>query len=84
MTKVNQDIPQEKKENMDDMQMEVETQPPVGCKIRILVGYENAKTLATITSSKKEVDFQFCYPGRNKLIKGYKHIKDNYSWDDEY
>ena len=39
---------------------------------------------ATIITSKEEVDYQFWYPGRNKVIKEYKHIKDNYSWDDEF
>ena len=56
------------------MQTEVETQPAVGCKIKILVGYENEKTFATITTTKKEVDYQGWYPRRNKVIKEYKHI----------
>ena len=49
LTKVDQDIPKGKKGNKDDMlgqkankqkpkQTEVEMQPAVGCKIRILVG----------------------------------------------
>ena len=29
------------------------------------------------------VDYQFWYPGRNKVIKDYQYIKDNYSWNDE-
>ena len=48
------------------------------------MGYDNEKTFATITTTKKEVDYQFWYPRRNKVIKEYKHIKDNYSWNDEY
>ena len=48
------------------------------------MGYEYERIFATITTPKKEVDYQFWYPGRNKVIKEYKHIKDNYSWNDEY
>ena len=84
MTKIDQDIPKEKKGNKDDMpgqqankRTEVETQQVVGCKRRVLVGYENEKTFATFTTTK------FRYFERNKFIKEYKHIKDNYSWNDE-
>ena len=50
----------------------------------MLVGYgESEKLNATIITTKEEVDYQFWYPGRNKVIKDYKHIKGNYSWDDE-
>ena len=38
----------------------------------------------TITTTKKEVDYQFRYFERNKFIKEYKHIKENHSWNDEY
>ena len=48
------------------------------------MGYESEKTFAAITTTKKAVDYQFWYPGRHKVIKEYKHIKDNYSWNDEY
>ena len=59
--------------------------PSYGCKIRMLVGYgENNELNATIITTKEEVDYQFWYPKRNKLIKEYKHIKDTYSWDDEF
>ena len=51
--------------------------------MRFLVGYDKGKTFATITTSKEEVDYQFWYPGRNKVIKEYKNIKDNYSWSGE-
>ena len=47
------------------------------------MGYENGKTFATITTTKEEVDYQFWYPGRKKVIKEYKYIKDFYSWSDE-
>ena len=51
--------------------------------MRFLVGYENGKTFATITTTKEDVDDQFWYPRRNKVIKEYKNIKDFYSWNDE-
>ena len=38
---------------------------------------------ATITTSKEDIDRQFWYKGRNKVINDYKYIKDKYSWDDE-
>ena len=31
-------------------------------------------------SSKEEIDSQFWYPRRNRVIKDYKNIQDNYSW----
>ena len=50
--------------------------PDHGCKIRMLVGYgESEKLNATIITPKEEVDYQFWYPGRNKVIKDYKHMK---------
>ena len=58
--------------------------PSVGCRIRILVGYEdNGKINACIISTKDDVDNQFWYPKRNRVIKEYKSIKVNYSRDDE-
>ena len=59
-----------------------EKQKMVGHKMRFLVG-ENGKINATITTSKEEIDYQFQYPGKNKVIKEYKNIKDFYSWLDE-
>ena len=51
----------------------------------MLVGYgEDGKMNATIITTEAEVDYQFWYPGRDKVIKKYEHIKDNYSWDDEF
>ena len=51
----------------------------------MLVGYgENGEMNATIITTKEEVDYQFWYPKQNKVIKEYKNIKDNYSWDDEF
>ena len=45
----------------------------VGCRIRILVGFDkDSKMNATIITSKEEVDHQFWYPKRNKVIKEYK------------
>ena len=59
--------------------------PDHGCKIRMLVGYGKSKKLnATIITTKEEVDYQFWYPGRNNVIKDYKHIKENYSWNDDF
>ena len=51
--------------------------------MRFLVGKDNGKTNATITTSKEEIDYQFQYPGKNKVIKEYKNIKDFYSWSNE-
>ena len=48
-----------------------------------MFGYDNGKPCATITSSKEEIDSQFCYPWRNRVIKEYKNIKDKYSSDGE-
>ena len=57
----------------------------VGCRIRMLVGYDKEGTInATIITTKEEVDYQFWYPKRNKVIKEYKNIKDYYSWSDEF
>ena len=57
----------------------------VGCRIRMLVGYDkDSKINATIITTKEEVDYQFWYPKRNKVIKEYKNIKDYYSWSDEF
>ena len=39
---------------------------------------------ATIITTKEEVDYQFWYPKRNKVINEYKNIKDYYSWNDEF
>ena len=39
--------------------------------MRFLVGQDNGKTCATITTSKEEIDYQFQYPGRNQVIKKY-------------
>ena len=51
----------------------------------MLVGYgEDGKMNATIITTKEEVDYQFWYPGRNKVIKEYKYIKDKYSWENEF
>ena len=51
----------------------------------MLVGYGEVGEItdATIITTKEEVDDQFQYPERNKVIKEYKYITDNYSWDDE-
>ena len=51
--------------------------------MRVLIGYDNGKPCATITSSKEEIDNQFWHPRRNKVIRDYKNIKDNYSWLNE-
>ena len=51
--------------------------------MRFLVGNDNGKMNATITTTKEEIDYQFKYPGKNRVIKEYKNIKDFYSWLDE-
>ena len=33
--------------------------------------------------SKEEVDDQFWYPRRNRVMKEFKNIKDHYFWNDE-
>ena len=48
------------------------------------VGYDDkGKMSAVIITPKEDVDYQFWYPKRNRVINEYKHIKDNYSWSDE-
>ena len=57
----------------------------MGCRIRILFGYDdNGKMNATITSTKEDVDNQFWYPKRKRVINEYKNINENCSWDDEF
>jgi hypothetical protein len=41
------------------------------------------KMNASITSSKKELDYQLQYPGKNKVIKEYVNIRNFYSWGDK-
>ena len=49
---------------------DVETQPVLfGCKIKMLVGYEDEKMFATITTTKEDVDYQFWYPGGKMELK---------------
>ena len=56
----------------------------VGCRIRMLVGYDMEGKINATIITMKEVDYQFWYPKRNKVIKEYKNIKDYYSWNDEF
>ena len=51
--------------------------------MRFLVGEENGKINACITTSKEHLDYQFQYPGKNKVIKEYANIWDFYSWEDK-
>ena len=74
--KIDQNTAMGKKKRKNDLHvqktnkpMEVETQQVIGCKMRFLVGYENGKTFATITTTKEEVDYQCWYPGRKKSSK---------------
>ena len=90
MTKSDEDIPRRKKWKRDDKPRQkdntlrnVDSQPSLRCRIKGLVGYENDKMYATITTTKDELDYQFWYPGRNKVTKEYKLNMDNYSWADE-
>ena len=58
--------------------------PSVGCRIRMLVGYDGKGIMnVTIITPKETVDYQYWYSKRNKVINKYKYIKDNYSWNDE-
>ena len=43
----------------------------VGHRMRFLVGEENGIINACITTSKEELDYQFQYPGKNKVVKEY-------------
>ena len=47
--------------------------------MRFLVGEVNA----AITESKKELDYQLQYLGKNKVIKEYVNIRNFYSWGDK-
>ena len=48
------------------------------------VGYDDKGKMSTvILTSKEDVNYQFWYPKRNKVINEYKYIKDNYSWSDK-
>ena len=48
------------------------------------VGYDDKGNMsAVIITPKEDVDYQFWYPKRNRVINEYKYIKDNYSWSDE-
>ena len=58
-------------------------QKMVGHRMRFLIGEENGKINACITTSKEELDYQFQYPGKNKVIKEYANIRDFYSWEDK-
>ena len=51
--------------------------------MRFLIGEENGIINACITTSKEELDYQFQYPGKNKVVKEYAKIQDFYSWGDE-
>ena len=58
--------------------------PSVGCRIRMCVGYDDKGNMsAVIITPKEDVDYQFWYPKRNRVINEYKYIKDDYSWSDE-
>ena len=83
LTNLDQNSPTGKKKRKDDFQSEKTTEQSYGCKMRVLFGYDNGKPCATITSSKEKIDNQFWHPRRNKVIKDYKNIKDNYSWLNE-
>ena len=58
-------------------------QKMVGHRMKFLVGEENGIINACITTSKEELDYQFQYPGKNKVVKEYANIRDSYSWEDE-
>ena len=46
----------------------------------MLVGYDDKGIMnATIITPKEDVDYQFWYPKRNRVINEYKYIKDKYS-----
>ena len=52
--------------------------------MNLLVGFDEEGKMSTIiTTPKEEIDHQFWYKGRNKVINESKHITDKYIWDDE-
>ena len=62
--------------SIESMQEDENNLPSVGCRIRMLVGYgENGEMNATIITTKEEVDYQFWYPKRNKVIKNTRTSK---------
>ena len=82
---INDDEERNKAISIESTQEDENKIPSVGCRIRILFGYDdNGKMNATITSTKEDVDNQFWYPKRKRVINEYKGIKDNYSWNDEF
>jgi hypothetical protein len=90
LTNLDQTTPTGKKKRTIDNQSvkdsshrEKATTQSYGCKMRVLFGYDKGIPCATITSSKEEIDNQFWYPKRSRVIKEYKDIKDNYSWSSE-
>ena len=83
LTNLDQTSPPKKKNRKDDSHNEKAKNQLFGCKLRVLFGYDNGKPCATITSSKEEIDSQFWYPRRNRVIKEYKNIKDKHSSDGE-
>ena len=58
-------------------------QKMVGHRMRFLIGEENGIINACITTSKEELDYQFQYHGKNKVVKEYAQIRDSYLWEDE-
>ena len=52
--------------------------PSVGCRIRMCVGYDDkGKMSAVIITPKEDVDYQFWYPKRNRVINEYKYRKES-------
>ena len=58
-------------------------QKMVGHRMRFLIREENGIINACITTSKEELDYQFQYHGKNKVVKEYAQIRDSYLWEDE-
>ena len=75
-----QTIPSDKRNQKEPKS---DKQKMVGHRMRFLIGEENGIINACITTSKEELDYQFQYPGKNKVVKEYANIRDFYSWGDE-
>ena len=43
--------------------------------MRMLIGYEGEIMQANVITTQEEVDYQFWYGGRNKVIEEYSYIK---------
>ena len=63
------DTEKQKAISIESTQEDKSNLPSVGCRIRMLVGYDDKGIMnTTIITPKEDVDQQFWYPKRNKVI----------------